>query len=78
VVCGIERVTLEQGVASLPVVHLDAGQQQKERGIVSDPPCLSAKYRSLQDFSKWAMLDLNQRPSPCELGSGFPSRFCSA
>jgi hypothetical protein len=27
-------------------------------------------------FSKWAMLDSNQRLPPCKLGQGFPGRFC--
>src|SRR5215207_5601527 len=26
-------------------------------------------------FSKWAMLDSNQRPPPCKLGRGFPGGF---
>ena len=30
---------------------------------------LSANYRLLQDFSKWAMLGSNQRPPPCKGGA---------
>ena len=40
--------------------------QQEGPDSVSGPPLISAKYRDLQNFSKWAMLGSNQRPPPCK------------
>jgi hypothetical protein len=36
------------------------------RLMCPSPPSLLAKCRSLHDFSRWAMLDMNQRPPPCK------------
>ena len=33
-------------------------------------------YLQTSTFSKWAMLESNQRPPPCKFGQSFPGGFC--
>src|SRR5918999_347027 len=38
-------------------------------------PVIAAFFLQNPAFSKWAMLDLNQRPPPCKFGQSFSDRF---
>jgi hypothetical protein len=41
-------------------------------------PLFSTFLPQIAAFSKWAMLDLNQRPPLCKLDRAFPAGFCAA
>src|SRR5215210_3204649 len=51
---------------AVPVSLIPLGLQQTDPDTPLDSLLTSIKYRNLQEFSEWAMLDLNQRPPPCK------------
>jgi len=61
---------------AVPVSFISLGLQQTGPDTLPDLLLTPIKYCNLQEFSEWAMLDLNQRPPPCKLGKRFPGRFC--
>src|SRR5215212_1342116 len=61
---------------AVPVSLIPLGLQQTDPDTPPDSLLTSIKYRNLQEFSEWAMLDLNQRPPPCKFGQHLPAGFC--
>ena len=53
---------------AVPVSLIPLGLQQTDPDTPPDPLLTPIKYCNLQEFSEWAMLDLNQRPPPCKGG----------
>ena len=51
---------------AVPVSLIPLGLQQTDPDTPPDPLLTPIKYCNLQEFSEWAMLDLNQRPPPCK------------
>ena len=58
-------------------LHKSPGYE-KGREALPGPLSVSTKYHCLQDFSEWAMLDLNQRPPPCKGGYLFTSLIATS